>query len=237
MLGWLDTIIQGVLLGGLYAIYATGLSLIFGIMRLINLAHGDLIVGAAFLILSLGLYAGIDPVLALAIALPVMFAFGYALQALLLNRTLGDDILPPLLVTFGISVIIQNALLLGFGAYTHRLQQGAIETQSLVLPGDIAIGVYPVIIFAVAVLSIAGLQLLFFKTKIGRAFRAAPDTGRASLRDVSSRLVYRERIAGVSASATAWVARVPSPMTVVASRAASTMVRNAVLGRITRSSD
>src|SRR6516162_2444430 len=120
----LDTIIQGVLLGGLYALYATGLSLIFGIMRLVNLAHGDLIVLAAFLILALSRALALDSVLAFAIAMPVMFAVGYGLQAFLLNRTLGLDILPPLLVTFGLSIVIQNGLLQTFSADSQRLQVG-----------------------------------------------------------------------------------------------------------------
>jgi hypothetical protein len=96
MLAWLDTLLQGTLLGGLYALYATGLSLIFGIMRLVNLAHGDLIVFAAFMILVLSQAFGIDSVIAFAIAVPLMFAIGYGLQAILLNRTLGADALPPL---------------------------------------------------------------------------------------------------------------------------------------------
>ena len=109
----INTIIQGVLLGGLYALFAAGLSLIFGIMRLVNLAHGDLIVLAAFAILALGAWSGLDPFLATLLAIPVMFAFGFVLQHLLLNRTLGRDLLPPLLVTFGLSIIIQNGLMEG----------------------------------------------------------------------------------------------------------------------------
>src|SRR5436305_8342007 len=103
MIGWLDTIIQGVLLGGLYALFAAGLSLIFGIMRLVNLAHGDLIVLAAFVILALIAGLGVNPFLATVLALPIMFAIGFALQYFLLNRTLSRDLLPPLLVTFGLS--------------------------------------------------------------------------------------------------------------------------------------
>src|ERR1700675_4090400 len=98
MLGWVDTLLQGVLLGGLYALYATGLSVIFGIMRLVNLAHGDLIVLGAFLIMVLSSVLGLNIVVAFAIAAPIMFAAGYALQSALLNRTLGPDILPPLLI-------------------------------------------------------------------------------------------------------------------------------------------
>src|SRR5271163_3669037 len=99
MLGWIDTAIQGILLGGLYSLYATGLSVIFGIMRLVNLAHGDLIVLGAFLTLALTML-GVPIVVAIALVLPLMFAAGYALQSLVLNRVLGRNILPPLLITF-----------------------------------------------------------------------------------------------------------------------------------------
>src|ERR1700733_3877041 len=107
MLGWIDTLLQGVLLGGLYSLYATGLSVIFGIMRLVNLAHGDLIVLAAFLILAMTAI-GVPLVVAIAIVVLLLFAAGYGLQWVLLNRALGRGILPPLLITFGLSIIVQN---------------------------------------------------------------------------------------------------------------------------------
>ncbi|MEO0380786.1 MAG: branched-chain amino acid ABC transporter permease, partial [Pseudomonadota bacterium] len=118
---WVDTILQGILLGGLYALFASGLSLVFGIMRLVNLAHGDLIVMGAYLILVLVTLLGLSPFIAVLIAMPLMFALGWGLQRYLLNRTLGDDILPPLLVTFGLSIALQNALLEGFSADSQRL--------------------------------------------------------------------------------------------------------------------
>ena len=108
---WLNTILQGILLGGLYAMFAAGLSLIFGVMRLVNIAHGDLIVLAAYVALVAVETLGIGPLVSRIIVVPVMAMIGYALQRALLNRTLGDDLLPPLLVTFGLSVIIQNGLL------------------------------------------------------------------------------------------------------------------------------
>ena len=108
MAEWINTIIQGVLLGGLYALFASGLSLIFGVMRLVNLAHGDLIVLSAFLIMALVSFLGLPLPLAALIALPIMFAIGYGLQASILNRAIGADILPPLLMTFGLSIIVQN---------------------------------------------------------------------------------------------------------------------------------
>jgi branched-chain amino acid transport system permease protein len=175
MAGLIDTIIQGILLGGLYALFAAGLSLIFGIMRLVNLAHGDMIVLAAFAILALAGWLGLDPFVATLVALPLMFAAGFALQHVLLNRTLGHGLLPPLLVTFGLSIIIQNGLLQAFTADSQRLQAGAIETASIQLGGGIAVGVMPLITFASAVAVIVGLNVLFYKTPLGRAFRATSD--------------------------------------------------------------
>jgi branched-chain amino acid transport system permease protein len=172
---WLGTIIEGVLLGGLYALFAAGLSLVFGIMRLVNLAHGDLIVLAAFAILSLTTWLGFNPFLAALLAMPVMFAAGFALQYVLLNRTLGRDLLPPLLVTFGLSIVIQNGLLEAFTADSRRLRLGAIETASIDLGGNLAIGVMPLLTLSSAVTVILVLNLLFYRTALGRAFRATSD--------------------------------------------------------------
>jgi branched-chain amino acid transport system permease protein len=173
-MNWLDTIVQGVLLGGLYALFAAGLSLVFGIMRLVNLAHGDLIVLAAYLILVLVSALHLDPFIAALIAIPVMFAIGWALQFVVLNRTLGEDILPPLLVTFGLSIVIQNALLEGFSADSRRLSARAIETASLPL-GPVNVGVMPLLTFASAIVVIVALNQLFYRTALGRAFRATSD--------------------------------------------------------------
>jgi len=172
---WLDALIQGVLLGGLYALFAAGLSLIFGVMRLVNLAHGDLIVLAAFVILAIADRLGLDPFVAVLLAVPVLFAVGYALQRVLLNRTLGRDLLPPLLVTFGLSIIIQNGLLQLFSADSQRLRSGAIETASISLGGGIAVGVVPLLTLLSAVAVIVLLNLVFYRTAIGRAFRATSD--------------------------------------------------------------
>ncbi|TWB09601.1 amino acid/amide ABC transporter membrane protein 1 (HAAT family) [Rhizobium sp. ERR 1071] len=173
-MNWLDTIIQGILLGGLYALFAAGLSLVFGIMRLVNLAHGDLIVLAAFLLLVLVSALGLNPFVAALVAVPVMYAVGWALQFFVLNRTIGDDILPPLLVTFGLSVVIQNALLEGFSADSRRVSVGALETASLKF-GPVSVGTMPLLTFLAAVVVIVGLNLVFYKTSLGRAFRATSD--------------------------------------------------------------
>jgi branched-chain amino acid transport system permease protein len=188
---WLNVIIQGSLLGGIYALFAIGLSLSFGIMRLVNIAHGDLIVLSAYVALVIVDATGINPIASLAMVVPIMFVLGYALQRGLLNQTLTGGLLPPLLVTFGVSVIIQNGLLQVFGAYTHRLQQGAIETASLQLPGHIQIGVYPLLVFVVAAVSVGSLQMLFYRTGIGRAFRAASDDAdTAELMGIDNRRLY-----------------------------------------------
>lgn len=171
---WLDVLVQGALLGGLYTLFAAGLSLVFGIMRLVNLAHGDLIVLGAYLILGVGTALGVNPFVAAAVALPLMFALGWALQSAILNRVLGDDILPPLLVTFGLSVVIQNGLLQAFSADSRKLPVGPVEAASLPL-GPVTVGVMPLITFATAIGVILALNWLFYSTRLGRAFRATSD--------------------------------------------------------------
>jgi branched-chain amino acid transport system permease protein len=189
-MNWVQIVVQGGLLGGLYALFAIGLSLSFGIMRLVNIAHGDLIVLSAYIGLMVINVTGIHPVATLIFVIPIMFALGYVLQRALLNQTLTGGLLPPLLVTFGISVIIENVLLQAFGADNRRLQAGAIETSSFEV-GGLAVGVYPLIVFATAVICIAGLQLLFYRTALGRAFRATSDDAEtAELMGIDNRHLY-----------------------------------------------
>lgn len=171
---WINAIVQGTLLGGLYALFAAGLSLIFGVMRLVNIAHGDLIVLAAYLGLTVTAGLGLHPLAALMVVVPLMAGLGYALQRGILNFTLGEDILPPLLVTFGLSVIIQNALLEVYSADPQKLQAGAIETASVNLAG-ISVGYLPLLMFVISVSIISGLQWMFYRTALGRAFRATSD--------------------------------------------------------------
>ncbi len=171
---WVNAVVQGTLLGGLYALFAAGLSLIFGVMRLVNIAHGDLIVLAAYLGLSVTTILGLHPLLALAVVVPTMAFIGYVLQRGILNQTLGKDILPPLLVTFGLSVIVQNALLETYSADPQKMNAGALETASI-SAGGLSLGVLPVLTFAIAVVVIATLQWVFYRTALGRAFRATSD--------------------------------------------------------------
>lgn len=186
----LDTLVQGILLGGLYALFAAGLSLVFGIMRLVNLAHGDLIVFAAYLILLGVSTLGLSPFLAALVAAPLMFLAGWLLQSLVLNRVLGKDILPPLLVTFGLSVALQNGLLEAFSADSRRIPAGTLEGASLDL-GVVTVGVMPLLTFGSAILVIVVLNAIFYQTALGRAFRATSDDPvTASLMGIEPKRVF-----------------------------------------------
>ena len=187
---WLDTVVQGLLLGGLYALFAAGLSLVFGIMRLVNLAHGDLIVFAAFIILLVVEATGLNPFLSALIAAPALFCFGWALQWFVLNRVLGKDILPPLLVTFGLSIALQNGMLEVFSADSQRMRTGALESASIDL-GPVTVGIMPLLTFASAVAVIFALNQIFYRTALGRAFRATSDDPvTASLMGINPRSVF-----------------------------------------------
>ncbi len=172
---WVNAIVQGILVGGLYALFAAGLSLIFGVMRLVNIAHGDLIVLAAYMALTCVTLTDLNPLLAIFVVAPFSALAGYAFQRLLFNRTLGADILPPLLVSFGLSVIIQNALLQIYSADSRKLNAGGIEIASIPIVQGLSIGVLPLLMFVTAILTIGALQFMFYATPLGRALRATSD--------------------------------------------------------------
>jgi len=191
MIEWLNVIIQGVLLGGLYALFATGLSLSFGVMRIINMAHGDFIIMSAYLAFAVVHPLGINPFYTILLIVPLMAFFGYVLQKLVLNKTLGNDILAPLLVTFGMSIIVQNLLLEIFSADFRGLNAGQIEVSSIQLVSDIAIGVFPLLTIVIAIAVIFGLQYIFYKTKLGICFRATSDDHvTAQLMGIKTKHIY-----------------------------------------------
>ena len=188
---WLNAIVQGVLLGGLYALLATGLSLVFGVMRLVNLAHGDLGILGAFLALVVTEATGANALVCLAVVVPLMMAIGYVLQRGLLNRTLEGGVLPPLLATFGLAVVIQNSLLTAFSADSRGLDAGVIETASLRLTPQLAVGWLPLLTLIVAVGILTGLQLFLDRTSMGRALRAtADDAAAARLVGIDDRHIF-----------------------------------------------
>lgn len=185
-----ETLIQGLLLGGLYCLFALGQSLMFGVMRLTNTAQGDFIILAAFGALSLVGASGGTPVFAV-LLLPLAFGFGYLLQRYVLNGTLGKDPLPSLVVTFGLSIVIQNLLLEIFSADPRSIDSQGLNTQSLALTDSLTLGVLPLFIFAMAVASTALLQGLFNRTALGRAFRAVSDDREiAELMGLNARKIY-----------------------------------------------
>jgi branched-chain amino acid transport system permease protein len=194
----LDVLLQGLLLGGLYALFALGLSLVFGVMRLTNTAHGDFIVLAAFTAIGgLAVLApllpagGSAPFVVAVLLLPVSFGFGYSLQRWVLNGTLGRDPLPSLVVTFGLSIVIQNLLLETFSADPRSIDSEGLSTASLALPGGLAVGVLPLAIFGFAIAATAAMQWLFGRTGIGRSFRAVSDDREiAELMGIDARKVY-----------------------------------------------
>ncbi len=192
---WVNAIVQGILLGGLFALFATGLSLAFGVMRFVNLAHGDLAILGAFMAVSATSGLGLNPFVSLAVVVPVMAAAGYALQLGAFNFTIGAgpsaDPLPSILVTFGLGIVVQNALLQTYSADSRGLDAGSIEVESIRISDAIAVGWIPLITLAVAVAVLGALQLTLSRTALGRAFRAvSDDPPTARLMGINDRNLY-----------------------------------------------
>jgi branched-chain amino acid transport system permease protein len=180
-MNWVNAIIQGVLLGGQYALIACGLSLTFGVMRIVNLAHGDLAVCGAYLGLVLSSALGVPVWVTLPLLLPAAFAAGLLLQALLFGRALRQGPLAPVLVTFGLSVMIENLLQVAATSDPRGLNGGALALASFRLGSHIVISWLFFTAFAVACVVLAGLQLMLSRTSWGRKVRATaddPDTAR-----------------------------------------------------------
>ncbi|QRF56937.1 branched-chain amino acid ABC transporter permease [Variovorax paradoxus] len=188
----LETLLQGVLLGGLYTLFALGQSLMFGVMRLTNTAQGDFIILGAFAVIAgVSLAGAAAPWLVALAVLPVAFGFGYALQRWVLNGTLGKDPLPSLVVTFGLSIVIQNLLLELFSADPRAIETGGLGTRGLALGESLSLGVLPLIVLAVALVATGALQWLFAHTALGRSFRAVSDDREiAELMGLDAKKVY-----------------------------------------------
>ena len=188
---WINAIIQGILLGGLYALLAAGLSLMFGVMRIVNLAHGALAILAAYLGLVIVQASGVSPFLALLAVVPIMAAVGYLLQWGVFNRALSMGGLSPLLAAFGLAVVVTQLLQLRFSADLQSLQVGSLSVASITITDQISIGVLPLITFVVGVVVILGLQVFLSKAPLGRAMRAASDDPQTvPLMGIDNRRVY-----------------------------------------------
>jgi branched-chain amino acid transport system permease protein len=188
---WVNAIVQGILLGGLYALFACGLSLMFGVMRIVNLAHGDFAVLAAYLALAVitGLHV---PVLwsALVVA-PLFGVVGYLVQRFIIQRSLDVSPLTTLLVTFGLSIVIQNGLLQGLSANSQSLPSGSLASASFQINSQLSIGYESLLVFGVAVVVLVSLQVFLSRAPLGRQVRAASDDQEAaSIVGVNVRHVY-----------------------------------------------
>jgi len=201
---WVNAVVQGVLLGAVYALFACGLSLMVGVMRIINLAHGDIAVIGAYLVWVIAERAHVSPFLALIAALPVMLVVGHFLYIALISRSLRGGPLVPLLTTFGLAIVIQNALQQLFSPDVRSLgaAAGAITTASWRVTGALAISWFGILILVVAVLVLGGLELFLRRTGLGRELRAtAQDPDAARLVGIDARAVYARATAIAVATA------------------------------------
>lgn len=188
---WINALVQGVLLGGLYAIFATGLSLAFGVMRFVNLAHGDLAILAAYLVLSTASTMGVSHVVSLPLVVLLMAALGYVGQRFVFNRTIGPDPLAGILCSFGIGVVVQNLLLARYTATDRYLDAGSIETSTIRVNDSVSIGHFSLLTFLCAILLLGSLQIFLSRTSLGRAFRAtADDPVTAQLMGINDKRIY-----------------------------------------------
>lgn len=189
-MNFLDAVVQGLMLGGLYAIFAAGLSLIFGVMKIVSLSYGAFAVMAAYLALHFTEAIGWSPLLSMLLVVPIMAAFGWVLQRYVLQRTLGNSALPSILVTFGLAVIIENVLLLTESADQKRMTLGAIDTAAFEI-GFIRVGVYPFGLFIASIILLGILSLVMAKTQFGRAVRAiSEDAPTVELMGIRPKQIY-----------------------------------------------
>ncbi len=190
-MSWLNALVQGVLVGGLYALFATGLSVTFGVMRLVNLSHGDWAVVFAFMSSTLVLATGWYPFWTLLILVPVGFLVGMAVQRVAFDRLVGVDPAYQIVATFGIAIVLQNMLLERYGANVRSLNVGSLSSSSITITDDLSIGWFTLLRFCAAVAVLGMLALFFARTRLGRAFRATSDDPVAArLVGVDNRVVY-----------------------------------------------
>jgi branched-chain amino acid transport system permease protein len=204
---WVNAVVQGLMLGGLYALFACGLSLMFGVMRTVNLAHGDLSVVAAYGSLGLVDALGLTPFETLAIVIPGMAIVGFVLQRLVLDRALAISDLAPLLATFGLSIALQNLLLQIDSPDSRILPIGSFGTGSWRITNQLSIGWFPLLTLVVAIVVLVGIEIFLQRARLGHAMRATrDDPATAQLMGINSRKIYA--LAAMLALATVGIAGV-----------------------------
>jgi branched-chain amino acid transport system permease protein len=179
-MSWVNAIVQGVLLGGLYALFACGLSLMFGVMKVINLAHGDLAVVAAYVALGVIAVTHLPAVWSFVLVVPIFAGLGYILQRTLIQASLNRSVLTTLLVTFGLSVVIENGLQQFLSADSHSLNIGSLVSDSFSIGSQIRIAYLDLAIFVIAVAVLLGLQYFLSSSRHGRLIRAVADDREAA---------------------------------------------------------
>jgi len=179
-MSWVNAVSQGILLGGLYALFACGLSILFGVIRVVNLAHGDFAVLAAYLALFVVTTTHLPVLTTVVIVAPLFAVLGYAGQRLIIQKSLDVSPLTTLLVSFGLSVVIQNALLVFASADSHSFDVGSLISASLRITPELSIAYVSLMIFGTAVVVLIGLQLFLSRTAMGREIRAAADDQEAA---------------------------------------------------------
>ena len=191
-MAWVNAIIQGILTGGLYALFACGLSLMFGVMKVVNLAHGDLAIIGGYVAIGVIAVTHIPTLWSFVIVVPIMALLGYVLQRTLIQAALDRGVLITLLVTFGLSVVIESGLLQFINADSHSLGVGeAIVTGSFSIGSQIQLSYLLLLIFAVAVVVLLGLQYFLSGSRYGRMIRAvADDQEAAQLSGIDYRHVF-----------------------------------------------
>ena len=187
---WLDALIQGILLGGMYAQYALGMALMFGVMRIVNIAHGDVMILLALIAVSLAGMLPVGNLTLIVLIVPIAILVGWLLQTFILNKVVGADPLPSLIATFGLSIALQNLMLEIWSADTRSLPNSAIASESFQI-GPFYVGLLPVIVLICAFVLTAGLDAVLRFTRFGRGLRAAAaDTEAASMAGVNPRRIY-----------------------------------------------
>lgn len=193
---WVNAVVQGLLLGGLFALFACGLSLLFGVIGVINLAHGDLAILGAYVAVAFLPSVHSNALWALLFVPPIFALFGYATQRTVLQRSLDSGPLTTLLVTFGLSVVLQNALLEGFSADSHSLSVGALTTEAFHPNSAVSISYLRLGILLAAVIVLGAVQLFLRRSATGRQIRAvADDQEAAAIAGVNTR-----HITGIAAA-------------------------------------
>lgn len=186
----IQVLVNGILLGGVYALLGVGMTMMFGIVKLTNLAHGEFVIIGSFLSTIIAKAIGCDPILTLIVTVPLMFVIGMILQGGLINRVMMIGSEPALLVTFGLSIALADAMLLIFSADAQRANV-AYNTASIKIAQGLSISVLDVVVFAISLVTIIILSIFLKKTYMGRSIRAtSDDTQAASLMGVNVKRTY-----------------------------------------------